>query len=301
MAARLRIGVLGLGGRWPRYRTALLTSPREIRLVALYDSSLERAEQEAKELNCISISGVLELLERSDVDAILVPGQLWHGLWSVEQGVRFAKPILLDQGSLKDKVDLQTIPPCSPSSIHVAFWPKLTLLAEEVICRMEQALGEVHFLQITHTHPQRDALSSPSLLALLHLSAKLFDDLPQSVSAACVGASLQITLIFPRMRIAQLTFWRHVHSLPGCRLHVEAERGSLRAELPSRLEWLDGDGRHMLELPRTQPERLTLYRFVQAVRKQSEPSCGLFEITQALHWREMVQRSIEFGKPLDLR
>src|SRR5262245_36753781 len=84
MAARLRIGVIGLGRRWPRYRQALEALAGEVRAVAVHDPSAHRADEEARALGCEAAGGVLELLERRDVEAVLVPGGAWPGLWPVE-------------------------------------------------------------------------------------------------------------------------------------------------------------------------------------------------------------------------
>src|SRR5437868_3285519 len=94
MAARLGIGVVGLGRRWPRYRQALAALRREARVVAVYDPAQARAREEARQLGCDAATGVIELLERDDVEAVLTLGGAWFGLWPVERTCRLGKPVL---------------------------------------------------------------------------------------------------------------------------------------------------------------------------------------------------------------
>src|SRR5262245_35005302 len=94
MASRLRLGVLGLGGRWPRFRDAALALRDEVRVRAVWDTTAARAEQEAARLGCRAAGGAVELLEGDDVDAVLLPGGAWAGPWALERACTAGKPVL---------------------------------------------------------------------------------------------------------------------------------------------------------------------------------------------------------------
>ena len=94
MASRLRMGVIGLGRRWPRYRQAVQTLRSQVRVRAVHDPAPARAEAEARALGCAAAGGVVELLERDDVDAVLLLGGPWFGLWPLGQACRVNKPVL---------------------------------------------------------------------------------------------------------------------------------------------------------------------------------------------------------------
>jgi predicted dehydrogenase len=76
----LKVGLIGLGGEWEkRYRPALLKLRPRLRVQAVYAPVSTQAEQGAAELGCHVASGLLDLLEREDVQAILVLDAAWYG------------------------------------------------------------------------------------------------------------------------------------------------------------------------------------------------------------------------------
>src|SRR5438309_1386478 len=94
MADLLRVGVIGLGRRWrKRYRPALRALRNRFTVLAVYDQVWARAAAEAKRLRCHTAGGPTALLERDDVDALLLPDKQWFGLWPVELASRFGKPV----------------------------------------------------------------------------------------------------------------------------------------------------------------------------------------------------------------
>src|SRR5262245_48590258 len=90
----LRLGVLGLGRRWPRFREAALALRGEVRVRAVWDDIAARAEREAEALGCRAVGGVMQMLERDDIDAVLLPGGSWSNLWGLQRACEFGKPVL---------------------------------------------------------------------------------------------------------------------------------------------------------------------------------------------------------------
>src|SRR5437868_4711800 len=94
MSEPLRVGVIGLRPLWRRrYRPALRALPDRFQVVAVCDPLAGRAERAAKRLGCAA-AGPTELLERPDIDALLLVDAPWYGLWPVQLACRLGKPAL---------------------------------------------------------------------------------------------------------------------------------------------------------------------------------------------------------------
>jgi predicted dehydrogenase len=297
MASRLRLGIIGLGRRWQRYRQALMALTEELRVVAVHDALLRRGEEEARHLDAHAVGGVIELLERRDIDAVLLTGGGWRGLWPIEQAFRANKPVLCAVPPCVDEENINSIRDLlkGNNSIHLALWPSLTLVRETLSERLGESLGRPVFLQATWTRPHEgqhhEVLSSPAALALLRECADLFGAAPMRVTTQGMRNLVSVVVTFSDEQSAQLTLWAGPAARHSCRLQVEAENGAGLAELPRWVEWLDGEGRHRHELPAGLAEVITLDRFAQAVRNQEPPRCGFEEACQALDWLRAARQS----------
>ena len=94
MASRLRIGIIGLGRRWRRWRPALHELRGRVAVRAACDQRSIRAERAARELGCAAEAGPTDLLDRDDVKAVLLLDPQWFGLWPVGRAARLGKPVL---------------------------------------------------------------------------------------------------------------------------------------------------------------------------------------------------------------
>ncbi len=93
MPPRLRVGIIGLGRRWRRCRPALHDLRNRLTVRAVCDQRPARAEQAAREFRCAAAAGPTDLLDRDDVEAILLLDAPWFGLWPIEQAARVGKPV----------------------------------------------------------------------------------------------------------------------------------------------------------------------------------------------------------------
>src|SRR5689334_21945707 len=94
MTQPLRVGVIGLGGRWQRrYKPALNALKRHFEVRALCDQVQHRAEREARLLGCDAVMSVNSLIQSEDIEAVLLLEPQWYGLWPVEQLCRKGKPV----------------------------------------------------------------------------------------------------------------------------------------------------------------------------------------------------------------
>src|SRR5258708_32856776 len=101
MPLRLRVGVIGLGRAWRRYLPALHWLRDRFDVRCVYDQRPRRCETTARNLGCGIAAGVVDLLERPEVEALLLLGRAWFGLWPVAQACRLGKPVF-----------------CAPSLVH---------------------------------------------------------------------------------------------------------------------------------------------------------------------------------------
>lgn len=304
--ARLRIGVIGLGRRWPRYRRALLALKGDARVVALCDPAVARAQHEAQQLGCEAAGSVVELVERDDIDAFVLLGGAWFGLWPLEHASRVNKPVLcagslLHEDAFADGMHAR-LDPAAP--IHLALWPAFELLSEAAAQRLGVALGAPRLALAGHVATtESDPLNSGPALALLHGLAGLFEAAPRSVS---VLAPLEqprfatIVLAFDDGRMAQLSLWGGPAEVGRTWLDVDAEAGTLRAELPRQLDWRDAEGRHTLSLPGGLAEVWLVDRFLTAVRQGEPPMIPFTRAFRSLTWLRAARRSRQDGTTIEL-
>jgi predicted dehydrogenase len=119
---QLRVGIIGLGPNWRRYRRALLANRDRFVIRALYDQVWQLAATEAHHLHCEAAEGPGDLLETSDLDAVLLLDHQWYGLWPLELAARQSKPVYC-------------VPPLATDAEH----------AEAMCTQLEQAPTKILF------------------------------------------------------------------------------------------------------------------------------------------------------------
>jgi predicted dehydrogenase len=305
MSTRLRVGVIGLGRRWRRYRRALERLGKRVAVRAVCDQVGRRAESEARRLSCAAAAGPVDLLERDDVDAALLLGRQWFGLWPLEHACRVGKPVLCAVPLTADEAHADGL----RRRVTDARLPVLTALAPAVapaVARLGELLagplGAARLVRIDGALPaggRQEALRSPALLSLLNLSAARRGAAPAGVLATDGEAPGfgSAVLDFADGRAAQVTLWRAPAGVEtGCRVEVVAERGAAAAELPDRLSWRDEAGRHLLRLRGAAGETALLGLFLDALRDGRPPRPDFEDACRAFAWRRALLQSLAEGK-----
>jgi predicted dehydrogenase len=306
---RLRVGVIGLGPCWRRYRPLLRRLREHVEVRAVCDQVLRRAEMEAQQFDCASAAAPVELLERPDVEAVLLLDTQWYGLWPLEHACRMNKPVLCATSLADDEAHadaLREIIHTSGLPVLMAVPPLLAPATRQLRELLTHRLGQARLVRADWSMASPisgDLLGDEAVLPLLFTCAWLLDDVPRSVWALDGESASFVTLIlrFGCDRLAQVNLWAATAGRSPPRFDVVAEAGTSTAELPRQLRWRDADGQHAQRLPRRSAEQNSLERFILALRA-GQPLWPSFEdVYQALTWRRAAVRSRSEGKCVSLQ
>src|SRR5579875_201649 len=198
---RLQVGVIGLGRCWRRYRPLLAQLREYVEVRTVCDQTGRRAEIEARQLGCTTAAGPVELLERPDVQAVLLLDTQWYGLWPLEYACRVHKPVFCavpltsDEShaeSLREQIQSSNLPVLMVLPPLLA--PATRRLRELLTHRLGQARLVRADCNVTLRTPlysapageekkKNDLFSSAAVLPLLAACAWLLDDVPRNVWA----------------------------------------------------------------------------------------------------------------------
>lgn len=91
---KIGIGIIGLGHRWrTRHLPALRALADRFAVRAVFDAIYQLAVHAAEELAAEPVGGIQPLVEREDVDAVLVLSTQWHGFYPLIASRRANKPL----------------------------------------------------------------------------------------------------------------------------------------------------------------------------------------------------------------
>jgi predicted dehydrogenase len=302
MARRLRVGIIGLGRRWRRYGPALLRLGDRFAVRAVCDQVARRAEAEAKALGCAAAAGPADLVERADVDAVLLLDRQWFGLWPLERACAAGKPVFCaaspaDDDAHADAVAAQVrdrglaVFMAHPSTCSPALDRLEALLAERLgaarVVRVEQAVA---------ARAGADLLRAPALLPLLARCAAVIGMRPGGVWAVASPAGLGTVVLEGDGRAAQVSLRAGPAIGAACRVEVVAEKGTVVAELPRRVCWRDDGGLNVQRLPCRPAAEVLLERFADALRSGERPRPGFDDACAALALLRAAWRSRDEGR-----
>jgi predicted dehydrogenase len=310
MTRRLGVGIVGLGRRWQRYRPALERQRRRFAVRAVYDPVSYRAEAAAKQLRCTAAGGCVELLERADVEAVLVLSRPWFGLWPLQQACAVSKPVLCavplaaddaNADSLRGAVEASRLPVFMAHPLAGA--PVLdalrNLLAERLgparVVRAEWALtgseGRVP-----------DLLQTAALGSLLLACTELLGTAPMRASAHAADSGEVVTLLLDHgeRRTAVVNIWSGPAVFPSCRIGVLTARGTATAEIPFHLSWRDETGRHAERRASRPWEDGHLERFAAICQDRQPPGPSFEDAYRCLTWLRAVWQSKAEGRPVEI-
>jgi predicted dehydrogenase len=310
MTRRLSVGIVGLGRRWQRYRPALLRLRRRFAVRAVFDPLSSRAEAAARHLSCTAAGGCLELLERPDVEAVLLIDRPWFGLWPLHRACALGKPVFCALPLAADDGHAEQL----RTEVAAAGLP--VLMAYPLACA--PALDSLRGLLAGPLGPARLVRADCALrsrpgrrLALLQTGAAsslaaacadLLGTPPVRVSACAAeqGDLVAVLLEGPEGRTAQINLWTAPVVSPHCRIEVVAQQGTATARLPGRLRWGDADGQHAERRPCPPAEDTLLERFAHALDTGQPPRPSFEDDFRSLAWLRAARQSQDEGRPVSL-
>jgi len=307
---RLRVGVIGLGRCWRRYRPLLAQLREHIEVRAVCDQVLRRAEMEAQQFECAAAGGPAELLERPDVEAVLLLDTQWYGLWPLEHACRTNKPVLCTASPASDAAHADALREQIQASglpVLMALPPLLAPATRQLRELLTHRLGQARLVRADWSaapaRSSRDLLDHAAVLPLLAACAWLLEDVPRSVWTLDGESAAFVTLMlrFGCDRLAQVNLWTAAQGRTPPRFEVVADAGTAAAELPRQLRWRDADGQHAQRLPPRSAEQSSLERFLLSLRAGQPLQPSFEEVYQALIWLRAALRSRSEGKCISLR
>jgi predicted dehydrogenase len=298
MPQRLRVGIIGLGRTWQCYRPALhgLRDIFDVRCV--FDQRPQRAERVARHLGCSSAAGTVDLLERPEVEALLLLDAPWFGLWPVAQACRLGKPVFCAPSLVQDDAHADALRETVAAS-NTPVLLGMSLTASPALPRLrdlvKRRLGPARQVRCEVTVPCQRA---PAVLALFHECAAILDAAPVGVtSMKADGTGFGSFLLdFGDGRVAQISAWAEPNARRACRVHVVGANGTVEAELPGDVRWRDREGRHVLRLAAHPARWRLLEQFFSVARNGDLPRPDLPNTYRALTWLRAALRSLEEGK-----
>lgn len=312
MTQPLRVGVIGLGGRWrSRYRPALRALTSRLQVRALCDQVQQRAELEAAQFGGDAVLSVSALLDSDDVEAVLLLDPQWYGLWPVEQLCRRGKPVYCGYSLEFDDAHADELVQKAAASrlpVMMEMLPRAAPVAGRLRELLADPFGPVRLLLCNYVHadqPVETAVqaSSPVVpaflggmgVALIDWCMALMRGAPARVlgvgsSAADFGT---VFLEYPDGRTVRVAR----HRAGGIRLSIQIQaagaHGTAWARLPGRLRWTGADGEHLLRLAAPSSlERTCLELFADAVQQGQPFSPGLDDAYRALRILRAAVRSL---------
>jgi predicted dehydrogenase len=294
MSRRLGVGIIGLGRRWQRYRAALSRVRQSLVVRAVFDPVAHRAETAAKQLGCTAAPGCLQLLERSDVEVILLLDRCWFGLWPLECACVRGQPVFCALALTSDDAHADNL----RTQIDAAHLP--VMMADPLAC--SPALGRLRDLLRGHGGSARlvradcAVRTSPTMAhslwrtraaaGLVAICSELFDAaVVRATSCAADSGDLTTMLLdYGAGRTAQISLWTAGAHGSYCRIEAVLEHATATVTLPNRLRWRDANGHHSERRPCLPLEVTLLDRFGQAVRTGEPPRPDFEDAFRNLTW-----------------
>lgn len=291
---KLRVGLIGLGPHWEtRYRPALRALRDRFDVRAIFDQVAHRARQAAREFDAVVADGLRALVERQDVEAVLLLSRQWMGTLPIlfaaeaEKALYCASHLDLD---LEEARHLQSVVDKS----GIAFMSELTKRHAPATVRLKELiatkLGAPRLLFGHYRQPGgRPQHQRPSLLQRLENEGPL-SDLVEQVDWCRYVVGSEPTSVIGLMHLAksewsveedyqmmsldfseagqpgtgplaQISCGRYISReweeaitfRPPAGLQVACENGIAFLDLPTKVIWFDDAGRHQEMLDSERP------------------------------------------------
>lgn len=336
---KLRLGLIGLGKDWQtRHLPALRLLQDRFEVRAIYGSVAHLADQVAREFRADRVDGYRALIDREDVDAVMMLESDWYGMLPLLAACDAGKAVYCSSeidfepnaaAEVKRRVEGAGI--AFMSEFPRRFAPATLRLKELIATR----LGHPRLLFChrrlacesgDHSRSARslNARSSRELIELIDWCRYIVGHDPNWVQAVwhpsihdSITADYQIISIdfssgedYRKKSLAQIScgayipsYWHEAIAFrPPAAVQVCCEKGLAFVDLPSGLVWFDEAGRHQESLDSELPVgQQLLAQFHRAVTSLVRKVGDLEDTYRALQTLETAQRSMREGIRIPLQ
>ncbi len=335
---RLRVGLIGLGDLWQtRHAPALRALADRFEVRAVCDPVRHRAEQAAADFHADAVDGYHVLVQREDIDAVLVLSPQWFRELPILAACEAGKAVYCAVGLELDANEAETIKRRVEES-GIAFMAELPRRHAPATIRLKELIAtQLGTPRLLFCH-ERTAADPPAggtadsasihptfrqMVGQVDWCRYVADIRPTSVVGVMHYAGeddgvedyRMMSLDFsPRGKLgagptAQISCGRYIP--PGWReaiayrplaaLQVSCVNGIAFVDLPATLVWFDEAGRHQESLESERPlgEQL-LTQFFRAVTSLVRRTCDLEDACLALEVVQAARRSHEEGRRVEL-
>jgi predicted dehydrogenase len=324
---KLRVALVGLGSAWEsRHRPALRALSDRFEIRAICEPVAHRAEMAAREFGATPVDGFRAVLDREDVDAIMVLSNQWFGALPIfaacdaGKAVYCAAPLDFDPEvcrSLKQRIE----------NSGVAFVAEFSRRQSPATIRLKELiatqLGKPQMLfchQRVPTDSRPESRPTGKSVLRMHDMVELVDWCryvagrePTSVVGISHINPSTVEKDYEMMSLdfsgcespgtvctAQISSGRYIPSIwneavayrPPAALQVACENGIAFIDLPATLIWFDRAGRHMESLEGERPvgEQL-LASFFRSVTSLVRTTSGLNDAFRAIEVVQAARKS----------
>ncbi len=262
--APVNLGLIGLGNWWEsRFRPALAKLESRLKVVAIYDNVLVRADQTSREIGAKSMAGATDLIDRSDIQAIMILDAGWPGANLLRLVCERRKPVLWATRCDLPISELQSLYRCVVSHGHTvmpAFPKRCSPASNRLQELMATQLGRPLRVDVSiapaslqaipfatnadvggHNHPPLDPM-----MEWADWCCYLFRGSPDQTFQATKGQGVRLefrptaTESNSELRIAELVLSPTAPLLDQPtfdEVYVICERGEARLRGPSEVDW----------------------------------------------------------------
>ncbi|MFO1021393.1 MAG: hypothetical protein U0903_11960 [Planctomycetales bacterium] len=298
------VGIIGLGPHWEtRYRPVLQKMRNRVRVRAIHDPVFSRAETAAAELECDASQGVLTLLRRPDIRAVLILDYNWQVPLALRYACDLGKPLYLG-GKISQQISaLQQIHHAvTDRGIEVMpefprrYAPSTARLKELLVTR----LGKVKQLLITTSKAPAE-LAHEALIGLADWCQYLIGGTPEIVRRRQRSAQEIMEIQFRPSKTESSPVSARIQlelcdqtSAPGVdgechyQAEIQCEHGSAWIKSPQDLSWKNGtDAQNERLTSERQDVEVMLDHFCRRVVGGLIPVPSLEDACRAVKWLEI--------------
>ncbi|MEO1614718.1 MAG: Gfo/Idh/MocA family oxidoreductase [Planctomycetota bacterium] len=331
---KLRIGLIGLGDLWQtRYRPALRMLDDRFDVRAVYSTISKLAESTAAEFQADPIDGYRSLVERCDIDAVMILKRCWLGWLPAMAACHAGKAVYWAAGLDFDASAERDVQDAIEQS-GVSFMAELPRRFAPATLRLKELiathLGPPRLIRVYRQVPTPGRTDSQpfelcsqgdsELVELVDWCRYVVGSAPTSVQSMCQGDLYQSMILrYPSAApatekthpvIAEISSdaplppaWKEAAAFRSpAEMRIICERGVAYVDLPTNLVWFDDAGRHVESLETESPigERM-LRQFHRNVTSLVRDLGGLVDAYEAAEVVQAARESHESQTPVPFR